>query len=238
MRAFRQIFRRPPRSADDVRRAVDEELAFHLEGMEEDLRQAGMDPGEAREEALRRFGDVEATRAYCVGQQERRTTRRGWTMRIDELRQDVGYALRTLRRSPGYALVVALTLAVGISASTVVFSLVNPYFLRPLPYGDPDGLVQLGLVDPRYEWDGARFSLAMLEDYRGRSTSLAEVATYYYGTTNVTGPEGPERLQIGYLSDNMFRVLRADAEIGRTFAEGEAGPGGAPVVVVDRGLWQ
>ncbi|HEX9886797.1 MAG TPA: ABC transporter permease [Longimicrobiales bacterium] len=236
--AFRRTFRRPDRGPDDARSAVDEELAFHLEEAEEELVAGGLTPAQARDEAVRRFGDVDETRHYCADQQTRRETREGWTMRLDELRQDLGFALRTLGKARAYSTVVALTLAVGIAACTVIFSLMNPYFFRPLPFEDADRLVQLGHVDARYGWDGARFSLDMIEDYRQRSRALDGLGAYYYGSAALTGPEGPEAVSVGYLTDNLFQVLGSSAALGRTFGPGEGGPRGENVVVVDHGLWQ
>ena len=159
----------------------------------------------------------------------------GW---IEQVAQDARYALRTLRHSPGYATVVVVTLALGIAANTVVFSFMNPYFFRPLPYGEPDRLAQLGQVDPRYGWDGARFSLPMLEDYEARSPAFTGLAAYNYGTANVTGPQGPERIQFGRVTGDMFEVLQAPALHGRTLRPDEDGPGAPDVVVLDHGLWQ
>lgn len=231
-------FRLPARDEDDTRQAVEEELAFHLEEMEEELVAEGMSPAAAREEALRRFGDLDETKTYCVDQRARRESREEWTMRIEGLLQDLKLSVRTLGKSPGYTTVVVLTLAVGIAANTVVFSLMNPFFFRPLPYGEPDRLVQLGQVDPRYGWDGVRFSLDMIEDYQSRTDALEGMAAYHYGTENVTGSQGPERVQTAYLTGTMFEVLRAPATLGRTFGEEEAGPGGEDVVVLSWGLWQ
>jgi len=159
-------------------------------------------------------------------------------MRLDELRQDVVLALRSLRAHPSYALVVVTTLALGIAANSLIFSFMNPYLIRELPFGNPDQLVQLGQVDPVRGWDGARFSLPQFEDWKERTRAFDDLAAYYYGLENVTGVEGPEQVMTGYLTANMFDLLEVEAAIGRTFAPGEDGPGGADVVVLRHGLWQ
>ncbi len=147
-------------------------------------------------------------------------------------------ALRSLRSHPSYALVVVATLALGIAANSLIFSFMNPYLIRELPFGHPDQLVQLGQVDPIHGWDGARFSLPQFEDWKERTRAFDALAAYYYGVKNVTGHEGPEQVMTGYLTANMFDVLEVEAALGRTFAPGEDGPGGADVVVLRHGLWQ
>ncbi len=158
-------------------------------------------------------------------------------MSVFELRQDVVVALRSLRSRPSYALVVVLTLGLGIAANSLIFSFMNPYLIRELPYGEPERLVQLGQVDPVQGWDGARFSLPQFEDWKERSRSFDDLAAYYYGVRNLTGEQGATQVMTGVVSANLFDVLRVDAAIGRTFAPGEDGAGGANVVVLRHGLW-
>jgi predicted permease len=222
----------------EARRDVDEELALHLEAMEEALTAEGMGAEEARAEARRRFGDVDATARYCAEQQVRRQRTGGMRRMMDELRHDAKTAFRSLTRSPGYATVVILTLAIGIAANTVIFSILNPYFLRPLPFDEADRLVQLGQVDPSYNWDGARFSLKMLEDYESRSEAFEGLAAYHYGQANVTGEQGATRIMVGYQTGDMFELLGSDPVMGRTFGSGEDGPGAPSVVVLGQGIWE
>ncbi len=158
-------------------------------------------------------------------------------MTLDSFVQDVVLGFRSLRRDRGYASVVVLTLAFGIAANTVVFSLLNPYFLRPLPFQDEARLVQLGQIDRINDWE-ARFSIPQLADYREQSTAFEQLGAYHYGTRNVTGPEGAERIVASSLTGNMFSLLGTPPLLGRTFAEGEEGSDAPPIVVLGHGLWQ
>ncbi len=234
----RRSFRLPFRTRGDAGRAVDEELALHLDLYVQELVDQGWSPEEARNEALRGFGDLDGTRRYCVDLSTRREKGARRAMRLEEIRQDIAFAWRTLRKNRGFAAVVIVTLALGIAANTTIFSLMNPYLFRDLPFGEPDRLVQVGQVDPIEGWDGGRFSLPMFDDWTGRSRSFEDVGHYLYGIRNVTGPEGPERILAGVLSANMFDVLRSDPSIGRTFLPDEGGPGGEDVLVLSHGLWQ
>lgn len=223
------------RGADDE---VDEELAFHLEEAADELEAEGLSPGEAREEVLRRFGDVEQTRRALVRLTSRRQEREGRTMRFAGWWTDLRYAGRTLRKNPGFAAVVILTLGLGIGANTAVFSVMNPYFFRPLPYENGERLVQVGHRSATSDFAWHRFSLPQIEDFAERNRTAEAVGWYRYTSFNVTGPEGPERIMGGLLSENAFEVLGARPVRGRTFAAGEGGPAGADVVVLDHGLWQ
>ena len=159
-------------------------------------------------------------------------------MRLDELRQDVVVALRALRATPSYTLVVVLTLALGIAANSLIFSFMNPYLVRELPFADAERLVQLGQVDPVRGYDQARFSLPQFEDWKERSEAFEDLAAYYYGVRNLTGDEGPEQVVAGLLTANVFDVLGVEARLGRTFLPDEDGPSAERVVVLRDGLWR
>jgi predicted permease len=154
-------------------------------------------------------------------------------VRLEGLRHDLVLGFRTLRASPGYSVVVVLTVGLGIAAATTTVSFMSPYLIRELPFEDPARLVQIGQIDPVAGWDSARFSLPMFRDWEERSRSFEELGTYYYTTKNVTGAEEPERILAGVLSQNLFHVLGVEAELGRTFEPKDEG-----VVVLGHGLWQ
>jgi len=149
--------------------------------------------------------------------------------------RDVRHACRLLRRQPAFTTVAVLTLALGIGATTAVFTIVNGVLLRPLPYRDPSRLVTLfyghkGRVSP---W----FSPPNMRDYVGPSASFAEAAAVAPMTANMTGLGDPERLQGARVSWNYFTVLGVRMSLGRAFTQGEAQSDGNQVVLSD-GLWR
>jgi predicted permease len=162
---------------------------------------------------------------------------KGKTM-VESSRQDIAYAFRAFRRTPLFTAVVVVTLAFGIAGTALVFSLMNPYFIRPLPFGDAERLVQLGQIDPITGWERFRFSLPQLRDYRERSRAFDDLGAYYYGSRNLTGNNDPERVMVGYVTGNMFSLLRASPEIGRTLLAEESNASAPEVTVLDHGLWQ
>jgi putative ABC transport system permease protein len=215
-------------------------LRHHFDLVVEELREKGWDETEAQREALRQFGDVDATRAYCEDMQTRRgrDERRREMMSFDEFWQDLKYALRSVRNAPGYAGLVVLTLAFGIAANTTIFSVINPYLYRPLPFGDADQLVQVNQMNPTTGWDMDRFSYPQYLDWAERSRAFSAVGAYTYGSVNVTDAEGPEQIAYGRVTSNMFDVLDAPAALGRTFRLDEGGPAGERVIVMSDGLWR
>ncbi|MEQ9569817.1 MAG: ABC transporter permease, partial [Longimicrobiales bacterium] len=233
----RRTFRHEVRTRSDARAEVDEELAYHLDRCVEELVAGGWSESEARAEAERRFGDLDATRAVCTAEHARARagTRRGRHM--DEFAQDVKYALRTLRRSPTYATVVVATLAVGIALNTLVFSLMNPYLVRALPYAEPDRLVAVGGVDRLEGWDLGRFSPPQIADLRDRTRAFDDLGHYYYTSVNVTGGEGAERITAAFMSGNLFGLLGTEAVRGRTPGADDVRPGAPDAVVVSHSLW-
>jgi putative ABC transport system permease protein len=163
-------------------------------------------------------------------------SRKGWFgMSVDVLR-DARYAIRQLAKSPGFALVAILTLALGIGATSAIFSVVNGVLLRPLPYPEPDGLVLVHEIVPQY----GRFSVAPATflDWRKQATAFERIATYSSSSATVAGNEGPERVQTAAISWDLFDLLRVPPALGRTFAEAEDVPGKNAVVILSYGMWQ
>jgi putative ABC transport system permease protein len=220
---LRSIFRRAR-----VEQELDEELRYHLDRQIEENIARGMTPEEARYAALRAMGGVERRKEEC------RDIRR--VRLIEDLAQDLRYGLRTLRKSPGFTAVAALTLALGIGANTAIFSIVNASLLRPLPYEDPDRLVVIWGTHPQVGREEA--SLPDFVDWREQSQSFERMAATTGWSFSLTGGEEPERLIGAYITADFFPLLRMKPVLGRGFLPEEFQPGARLVVVLSHGLWQ
>ena len=216
----------------DIRREVDDEIAYHLEQSEQDLRAAGLTDDIAHDEARRRFGNVDRISRDVRALDEilDRDTRRAGMW--NDLAQDLRYAIRALRQHPGFTAVAVLTLALGIGANTAIFSVINAVLLRPLPYHEPDRLVILWSSSA----ERARENLtpARLVDFREQSRSFTALAGFSYLSLNLSGRGLPERLNGTSVASTFFDVLGVPAAIGRTFTEGAADQ---RVAVLSHGLW-
>jgi putative ABC transport system permease protein len=156
---------------------------------------------------------------------------------MESLLQDIRYALRLLRRSPGFAAAAILTLALGMGANTVMFSVLNTVLLRPLPYPQPDRLVQIFETDPQHgEMRGPVSAYNFLE-WRKQSHTFAEIATYSYNPVVLTGQKTPQRLNAEFVSAGFFDVFHVSPMKGRTFMKDEDAPGKDHVVVLSYGVW-
>jgi putative ABC transport system permease protein len=155
---------------------------------------------------------------------------------MSKLAQDFNYALRRLKNSPGFTIVAALTLALGIGANTAMFSIVNAVLLRPLPYRDPQRLVLLSEHWPQFP----RLSLSYLNyrDWRDQGRSFEAVGAVRNNVMTLTGFSEAERLPTQNATANLFDILGVKPELGRAFSESEDKPGGAPVALISHGLWQ
>jgi putative ABC transport system permease protein len=154
---------------------------------------------------------------------------------LNQLRQDVRYALRGMRRSPGFVTVAVLTLALGSGVNTAIFSIVHAVLLKPLPYAEPDRLVTV-----MNSWDGSpRAALSEPEylDYSERATSM-EIAAIVPGFSTITGGAGdPQRVPSVSVSTNMFTVLGRQPALGRAFTPEDGRPGTTAVILSDS-LWR
>jgi len=152
---------------------------------------------------------------------------------------DVRYALRVLRKSPGFTTVVVLSLALGIGANTAIFSLVNAYLLRPMPVDDPDRLVAIYLTAPRWGHSIEGFSYPDLLDYRKQNTGLSEMMGSTGTALSVTDAEKPELIWGEMVTGNYFSGLGIHPVAGRGFLSDEDRvPGDKPVCVLNYNFWQ
>jgi putative ABC transport system permease protein len=151
--------------------------------------------------------------------------------------RDLRYALRTLRRSPGFAAVAILTLAVGIGANTAIFSVANALLLRPLPYPQAERLVLISAQDKASGARGSPLSWPRFEFTRDHSRSYTGVAAFTNEDFNLTGKGDPEQIRAARVSWNFFDVLGVRPAVGRAFRPGEDQPGGDNVALIGASLW-
>ena len=232
----KRFFRLPWRSARQIRADVDEELGFHLDMRIDALVSLGYSRQAARSEALREFGDLDDARRYigAVDHDIEAAQRRSEIMY--DLWQDMGYAIRKLRAAPAFALAAIVTLALGIGASTAIFSVVNGVLLEPLPFPQADRLVRVAYTQQGHPDVSTPMDLI---DNRARATKFVGFAIVEGATANmVRDNNDAERLQGVRVSANWFSLLRARPVVGQFFAENDDKPNGANVVVISEQLWR
>jgi putative ABC transport system permease protein len=214
-----------------LERDLEDEVAFHLAMREADLRADGVPDPAAREMARRRFGNV----TYLKEQ-----TRDMWLFpSLESISQDVRFALRTLRKSPGFTLVAVLALAIGIGGNTAIFSLVDAVRARALPYQEPERLVQLWGNVQRARVERRGTSYPDYADWRAQATSFEEMAAFDGVTMTLFTTEEPERLSVELVSPGYFSILSVAPARGRTIRPEEDVVGNpANVVVLSDGLWK
>jgi predicted permease len=211
-----------------VERELETELRFHLDQQIEENLAAGMPADEARTAALRAIGGLAQFQEEC------RDMRR--LNLIDDLSRDLRYAGRTLRREPSFTLVVIATLALGIGASTAIFSVCNAILLKPLPYPQPDRLVMLW--EQGRNTPPSRVSAANFVDWRAQSHSFGQMAAINPSVDYVlTGRGEPQRLAGAAVSADFFSLLGTQMGAGRYFSRGEDEPGGSHVAILSYGAW-
>jgi putative ABC transport system permease protein len=228
------------------------ELAAQLDDFYREALARGASEAEADAHACRQIGDWDrmaqdvwlADRPHSRPRIDRladeidkvaETRRGGWRVMADLLR-DMRYAVRQLAKTPGFTIVAVLTLALGIGATSAIFSVVNGVLLQPLPYPDPDGLVRVYEVVPQH----GRFSVAPANflDWRKQTSVFEHMAAYTPGTATLAGSEGPERVLNAAVSWNMFELLGVGPVFGRGLTQEEEMPGKANVIVLSHGAWQ
>ncbi|MGC2801080.1 MAG: ABC transporter permease [Candidatus Acidiferrum sp.] len=212
---LKALFRRSDLDCD-----LEEEVAFHLDMREENNRRMGIDAEEARYAARRQFGNSTSLK-------ER--SREMWTFAsLESLWEDVRYALRMLRKNPGFTAVAVLTLALGIGANTAIFSVINGVLLAPLPYKDPQQLVAMKQND----------SLMNIIDIQRQTRAFSQGGGINLAQMDYTG--GPEPLQIhaGYVNAGFLETLGVPPLLGRFISPQEDVKGGPRVIVISHQFWQ
>ena len=233
-------FRLPFRSRASIAADVDEELRFHLATVAERLRADGWPAHDADAEARRRFGDLESTTTYCRAEDARREQQQSVTTVAHELLQDMTYALRGLRTTPGFTFIALVTLALGIGANTAIFSVVRGVLLSPLPFASPGEVVRVGTTNHAAGITEGTFSEPDFIDLRATSKLAASIGGFFWDGqvgVDLTGGGAPERLSAALVTPGFFETLRARPAVGRVLANDEHEAGRNRFVVIGHGLW-
>jgi predicted permease len=212
-----------------LERNLDEEIRSHLEMRTADNVAAGMPAQEARYDAQRRFGNStlmkEDTRAMDII---------GW---IETTGQNLRYAARMLRRSPGFTLVAILTLALGIGANVAIFTVVHAVLLQPLPFPHPEQLVRI--YDDLHGSNSHDVGMSPPElwDLRDQSGVFQNISALWSADANLTGGDHPERIELLGTSASYFTMLGVRPQLGRTYTLADAVPGFSDPVVISDAFW-
>jgi putative ABC transport system permease protein len=226
---------------------VDDELRFHLDMRQRDYEARGLPPAEARRAARERFGDParveQQLRTHDHGRERRKHRREV----MSDVLRDLRYALRGLRRAPGFTLVAALTLALGIGATTAIFSVVNAVILRPLPYPAADRVVMVWMDNRSQNIHEDIHSYPNFADLRAQSRAFGRLAAYRPSGYNLTGGcvEGatgggacePQRVTAVLSTADLFDVLGVAPLLGRHYVADEETEGKDAVAVISHRLW-
>ena len=230
MNPFNRVFWRPR-----VPEEVDEELAFHAEMRARELIAGGMDPVAARQEAQRRLDGLGRTRRSLHALGADRNQHMTRMQYFGELRQDIVFTVRQLVKNPGFTATAVLTLALGIGATTAIFSAVYAVVLQPLPLRDPSRLLLVGEI-----WEG-RPQVMSVGNYVDVNTAVPDfdngLAAVNYANYNLADETAPERVVGARVTFNYFDVMGVRPMLGRTFPADEDRPGNDRVVVLSHRLW-
>ena len=230
MRFLNRLFNRG-RRYDDLSVSIQE----HIDLRTEELMEDGMARKEAEQAARREFGNVTLMK-------ERSREEWQWAA-LESLLADLKLTLRRLRKSPGFAVTVLLTLAIGIGANTAVFSVVNSVLLRPLDYPESERLAALTLKAPGAGGladfsNGLQISPSMYLTFSERNRTFQSLGVFTPSTSNVTGVAQPEEVHTAWISGGVLEALGVPASTGRWFSEADQDPHGAKTVMLSYGYWQ
>jgi predicted permease len=215
------------RSADQ---RLQNEIAEHLAFQTEENLRAGMSPAEARRQAALKFGGAQAIREGHHAEQT--------LPFFENLLFDLRYAIRMLLRSPGFSFIAIATMALGVGATTAIYSVIDATLLHPLPYPDPAELVRVEDDLPGVGAQGVGISVPEWKDLENSGIFQSSSITGKGANVNLTGSAQPLRLSFKQVTPNYFAVLGVDAQLGRTFDPHDATPGYNLEVVISDGLWR
>jgi putative ABC transport system permease protein len=232
----RRAFRLPATS-QRIARDLDDEVRFHVEERARKLIDQGCPTEAAYAEALRRFGDVDDLRDYCVAIEVSHMQRVEFRERLENVGHDFRFAFRQLRKSPAFAFLATLTLALGVGATTAIFSVVNGVIMRPLPFPESERMVRVYGLDSKGGQMGnmADPTFDVLTD---RNRSFTATAKHNLQSVGAVIGEESTRLVVATVSRDFFRVLDVRPRAGRFFIPEEQQIGAAPAIVISDALWQ
>ena len=209
---------------------LQEEMAGHLAFQTEENLRAGMPPTEARRQAAIKFGAAQAVRERHHDEQS--------LPFIENLLFDLRYAVRMLLRSPGFSFIVIATMALGVGATTAIYSVIDATLLHPLPYPNPGELIHLEDDLPGIGAQDVGTSIPEWWDLESSGIFQSVAVAGHGADVNLTGGAQPERLGFKAVTPNYFTVLGVSAQLGRTFDPHDATPGYNLEVVLSDGLWR
>src|SRR5579859_3095889 len=215
------------RSADQ---RLQDEIAEHLAFQTEANQRAGMSPAEARRQAALKLGAAEAIREHHHAEQS--------IPFIENLLFDLKYAVRMLLRSPGFSFIAIATMALGIGATTAIYSVIDATLLHPLPYPNPAELVRLEDDLPGVGAQNVGISVPEWRDLQSSGIFQSVSVSGTGADVNLTGSDQPERLSYKHVTPNYFAVFGVDAQLGRTFDPHDATPGFNLEAVISDELWR
>jgi putative ABC transport system permease protein len=231
MKFLRRLFIRLSNFATGRRadQRVREEMAEHLALQTEENLRAGMSPAEARRQAALKLGAVQAIREQHNAEQS--------LPLAENLLFDLRYAARMLHRSPGFSVIAIATMALGVGATTAIYSVIDATLLHPLPYPHPSELVRMEANLPGVGAHDVGLSIPELRDLQN-SGVFQNVSLSFFGTNNLTGSSQPASIASKSVTPSYFAVLGVDAQLGRTFDPHDATLGFNGEVVISDGLWK
>jgi predicted permease len=240
----RRVFRLPV-TRDRAERAVDDELRFHVEGRVEEFIAAGMSRDAAVAEVKRRFGDVDRVRRELNVADTHRRRRASLSAMVEAVVQDLRFAARSLLRRRAFAATAVAVLAIGIGATTAMYTVLDGVLVQPLPYRDPGRLVSIYTTFPEWKgkailsalWDRIRTPYPTYQRLLAGQQVFQDVAGFYVNDGSLSvGSEAVSVMQ-GAASANLLSVLGVRPLQGRWFLPGEDGPGASRLAVLSYEFW-
>ena len=215
-----------------LRRGLDDDLSdemrAHLELIAEDNVEHGMSPEDARASARRYFGNLTRTQEKA---------REAWQFpHLETILQDLRYGLRSIRKAPGFSLVIILTLALGIGANTAIFSVVYSVLLRSLPYPHGERLVRLG--ESTAQASGIAVTWMNFQHWRAESTAFEDLAAMTGAGLTLTGRGDAVLVNARLVTSSAFHLTGMRPALGRLFTDADDKPGAAPTAIVTADFWQ